>query len=211
RGDLGELIVWHELGHSYLTNALTLPQIIELYTQHEILFIHLQEFFADLTSAYHTSPRGIRAVLQARLDGLDAYDDDEPHTRAAPAIGALVVRDMLLNPDDWPSVHFPPKVLEQQVELNTIIYVYETWDRDWSVAEERRLRELVGAFVRREGDATFRRRGTLNLPGGGQFKLMVAEDRGLQAKRDQWTADRLKRLIDTGRADTLAADAKYEP
>ena len=145
RGDLAEVIVWHELGHNYLTNALKVAHVVDLYENHQVLYAHLQEFYADLTSLYHCSPRSVRAACQFRLQGLDYYDDDEEHNRGAHAIGSMLLMEMLNAPEAWPSVHFPPSVPAKQVELNTIIYVYEHWDPRWTVAETRRLREFVGA------------------------------------------------------------------
>jgi len=130
QGDLGEVIVWHELGHSYITNYLPMDQVIELYRQHALLFGHLQEFYADLTALYHASPHARRVTLMLRLDGLDHYDESEPHARASHAIGALVLHEVLAHPDAWPSFHFPPAVPKRQVELNSIIYLYEHMDPD---------------------------------------------------------------------------------
>ena len=44
-------------------------------------------------------------------------------------------------------MRFPPAVPRQQVELNTIIYIYEHWDPEWKIAEARALSELAGGFI----------------------------------------------------------------
>jgi hypothetical protein len=210
-GDLGELIVWHELGHCYITNYLPMDQVIALYQDHGMLFSHLQEFYADLTALYHTSPRARRAVLMFRLDGLDRYDESEEHDRASHAVGAIVLHEVLSNPDAWPSFHFPPAVPQQQVELNTIIYLYEHMDPQWSVAEARALRELAQSFIKRSGEKTLRSRGVLPLPNKLSMSLVAGQDHKLQAKRDQWVAQRLESLIASGRADTLEEGETYDP
>ncbi len=210
-GDLGEVIVWHELGHCYITNYLPMDHVIELYEQHGMLFSHLQEFYADLTALYHASPRACRVSLMLRLDGLDRYDESEPHARASHGIGALVLHEVLANPDDWPSFHFPPAVPDKQVELNTIIYLYEHMSPKWSLNEARALRDLAQDFISRSGEKTLRARGVMPLPNKHKFSLMAGQDHKYQAKRDTYVAERLQALIDSGRADTLEEGETYDP
>ncbi len=211
QGDLGEVIVWHELGHCFITNRLPVDHVIELYNQHEMLFSHLQEFYADLTSLHHASPRARRVTLMLRLSGLDRYDDSEQHARASHAIGSLVLFELLANPDDWPSFHFPPAVPKQQVELNTIIYLYEHMDPKWSVKEARALRELAGRFIKKSGEKTLRSRGMMPLPNKHKFSLMAGQDHKYQEARDAYVAERLEALIESGRADTLEEGETYDP
>jgi len=211
QGDLGEVIVWHELGHCYITNYLPMEHVIELYEQHAMLFGHLQEFYADLTALYHASPRARRVTLMLRLDGLDRYDESEEHARASHAIGALLLHSVLANPDDWPSFHFPPAVPQQQVELNTIIYLYEHMDPNWTIKEARALRELARSFIKKSGEKTLSARGVFPLPNKLKFSLMAGQDHKHQAKRDEYVARKLEALIESGRADTLEEDNEYDP
>lgn len=210
-GDLGEVIVWHELGHCYITNYLPMQQVLELYKNYKMLFNHLQEFYADLTALYHTSPKSRRVTLLLRLDGLDYYDDSEPHARASHAIGSLVLMEVINHPDDWPSMHFPPAVPKQQAELNTIIYLYEHMDPDWSVKEARALRELAGDFIKRSGELTLRHRGVLPLPNRLSFSLMAGQDHKYQTQRDEYVSKKLEQLIASGRADKLKEGETYDP
>jgi len=209
--DLAEVIVWHELGHNFMTGSLSVDVNVELYTNYRLLYSHLQEFFADLTALYHTSPKARRAVLQLRLNELDRYDEAGAHNRAAHGIGALLLADVLQNRDQWPSIHLPPVVPEQQPELNTIIYVYENWAKDWSLDEALRLRELAREFVRERGDKTFRAKGEFDVGNGTKFSLMVSQDRRHQARRDAWVSKQLASLIKQGKTDTLKEGETYEP
>ncbi len=210
-GDLGEVIVWHEMGHSYITNYLPLNHVVELYNDHAMLFSHLQEFYADITALYHASPRARRVTLMLRLEGMDRYDESEQHARASHALGALVLHEVLANPDDWPSFHLPPAVPKQQVELNTIIYMYEHMDPNWSLAEARALRELAQSFIKRSGEKTLRARGVLPLPDKLSFSLMAGQDHKRQAQRDEHVTQRLESLIASGRADKLEEGETYDP
>lgn len=209
-GDVAEVIAWHELGHNYVTTALPLDHAVALYTEHGLLFSHLQEFYADLTALHHASPRAKRIQLFIRLNGLDYYDAGQPHTRAGHGIGAILMVDMLNNPEAWPSVRFPPAVPEQQVELNTIIYVYENWKPDWTVTEVRRFTGLIEGFIKKQGDRTLRRKGEFNLPNRLKFDLMVAQDGKMQERRDAWIAKQLEGLIASGRADPMPEEG-YAP
>lgn len=209
-GDVAEVIAWHELGHNYVTTALPLEHVVTLYSEHQLLFSHLQEFYADLTALHHSSPRAKRIQLFIRLHGLDYYDAGQPHTRAGHGIGAILMVDMLNNPEAWPSVRFPPAVPGQQVELNTIIYVYENWETDWTVAEVRRFTGLIEGFIKKQGDRTLRRKGEFNLPNRLKFDLMVAQDGKMQQRRDAWIAKQLEGLIASGRADPMPEDG-YAP
>jgi len=210
-GELGEVIVWHELGHCYITNYLPMEHVVELYEQHAMLFSHLQEFYADLTAIQHASPKARRIAMILRLEGLDRYDDAEQHARASHAIGSMILFEALENPDDWPSLHFPPSIPSQQVELNTIIYLYEYMDPNWSVKEARALREMAGDFIKRYGEKTLRSKGMVTLPAKYKFSLMAGQDHEHQTGRDAYVAQKLKALIDSGRADTLTEDETYDP
>lgn len=210
-GDLGEVIVWHELGHCYITNYLPMDHVVELYENHAMLFHHLQEFYADVTAIQHSSPKARRFALILRLEGLDRYDDSQQHARASHAIGSMILFEVLKNPDDWPSMHFPPAVPKQQVELNTIIYLYEYMDPKWSVKEARALRELAGDYIKRYGEKTLRSRGMVTLPDKHKISLMAGQDHKLQAKRDDYVTKKLEALIESGRADTLAEGEEYDP
>jgi hypothetical protein len=57
-------------------------------------------------------------------------------------------------------------------------------DANWTLAEDRAMRELVHKVIATKGDAIFRGRGDVPLPNNLSFKLMVSEDRELQKKRD---------------------------
>ena len=209
-GDMAEVIAWHELGHNYVTTALPLDDAVKLYSEYTELFSHLQEFYADLTALHHASPKAKRIQLFIRLHGLDYYDAGQQHTRAGHGIGALLLVDMLNNPEAWPSVRFPPAVPEQQIELNTIIYVYENWRPDWTVTEVRRFTDLIDGFIKKQGDSTLRRKGQFNLPNRLKFELMVDQDRKMQDRRDAWVAKRLQALIASGRADPMPEEG-YAP
>ncbi|MEM6551865.1 MAG: hypothetical protein AAF750_07035 [Planctomycetota bacterium] len=211
QGDLAEVIVWHELGHNYLSAHFSIDQTITLYTQHEELYVTLQEFFADMTAVAHAGHHARRAAMQMRLFELDQYDDDAPHNRGSHGVGAIFIHDVLNHPDKWPSVRLPPAVPKQQIELNTIIYAYENWAADWSFAEAVRLQKLMQDYVKRNGETTFRRKGEITLPNRLEMQLMVSDDRDHQKERDAWVAKRLQQLIAQGRTDKLAEGETYDP
>ncbi len=210
-GDLAEVIVWHELGHNFLTGRLPVEVNVELYTDHLMLYTHLQEFFADLTAIQHCSPRARRAALQFRLHGLDYYDETSPHTRGAHGIGALLLVDVLSNPDKWPSIQLPPSVPAAQPELNTLIYIYENWKKDWTVEEALRLQNFAGEFVKKQGDKAFRAKGEFPLGNGTSYCLTVAQDREHQVKRDKWVSDTLAKLVVAGKTTKPDPAKPYKP
>ncbi len=201
RANVVEAIIWHELGHNYITKFLPLQHVITLYNEHHMLFTHLQEFYADMTTLYHASPRAALAMLWTRVSSLRYYSEAECHDRASHAIGALLLADMLSKPDKWPSIHFPPKVPESRIELNTLVYALDKLDPKWSIGEDQALRVMVKKFIFSQGEKVLRSRGTLVLPNRQSFKLMATDDRDLQVKRDAWVAGRLKAIIASGRAD----------
>jgi len=202
-GDLGEVIVWHELGHNYISLNLTLRQAMELYTQHRILFSHVQEFYADLTALRHCSPPAARTALMFRLRELSDYDERSAHTRAAHGLGALLLSEWLENPDDWPMVHFPPAVPAANAELETIKYIYEHFDPTWSAREYFALQDFIDRWAGRHGDRVLRGRGQMRLANDQVMMLTEPDDRDLQPKRDEWVAAKLRQIIDDGRADPL--------
>jgi len=204
KGDLGEVVVWHELGHNYISSFLPIRHVMELYTNHGLLYRTLQEFYADLTAVYHASPHARRAALLIRLDEIEANRESEPHTRAALGVGSLLLSEFLSAPQKWPSLHFPPKVPPSEPERNTILYVYRTMDKSWTLAEDRALRELVRKFTAAQGTLVLRKRGQVVLPNRLKFELMEPMDRKHQPQRDKWVSDRLEAIIKSGRADKKA-------
>ena len=201
QANLAEVIVWHELGHNYITLHLPVAQALELYQNHGMLFSHVQEFYADLTALRHCEPKAARTTLMFRLTEMYGHRDNEPHTRAAHGLAALMLVEWMENPDKWPMVHFPPKVPEKNVELETIKYVYENFDVKWSVEEYMALHDFIDGWVGRHGDRVLRGKGQIRLPNDLEMKLMVSDDREFQPKRDQWVAKKLEELIESGRAD----------
>ena len=91
KGDLGEVVVWHELGHNYVNSFLPIRHVMALYRHHSLLYRTLQEFYADLTAVYHSSPHARRAALLLRLDEIESNRESEPHTRAALGVGSLLL------------------------------------------------------------------------------------------------------------------------
>lgn len=210
-GDIAEVIVWHELGHNYMTEAISTKDNVTLYDRYSDLYSTLHEHYADLAAIYHGTPRSRKVAIQFRLDELDYYTRDSSHCRGAHGIGAIIIADMLTNPDKWPSVHFPPDVPKQQAELNTIIYIYEHLPAKWTAEEDIRLQELAETYVMKHGKRTFKSKGEFTLPSKLKFALMIGEDLGHQAKRDKWVIGKIEELIADGRADKLKEGETYNP
>lgn len=210
-GDIAEVIVWHELGHNHITETISTKDNVTLYDRYGDLYSTMHEYFADMAAIYHGTPRARKVAIQFRLDELDYYTKDSSHCRGAHGIGAIIIADMLSNPDAWPSVKFPPAVPKQQVEINTIIYVYENLPAKWTVAEDIRLQELAEEYVKKQGERTFKSKGEITLPNKLKYKLMIVDDRDLQPKRDEWVRGKLHELISSGRADKLAEGETYDP
>ena len=198
---MGEAIGWHELGHTYIENFLPLKHVMVLYENHERLYFHLQEFYADMTSLYHSSPGGRLALMFTRLDGMMRYDESEEHDRAGHAIGSLILANVMLSPKKWPSFHFPSKVPDKHIELNTLCYLYENIDTNWTITEDNALRALLKKFISANGSKVLRSKGAFPLPSRLSFMLMVSDDRPWQTKRDAWVKKKLEAMIKSGRAD----------
>ena len=210
-GDIAEVIVWHELGHNYMTEAISTKDNVTLYQNYSDLYSTLHEHFADLAAIYHGTPRARKVALQFRLEGLDYYTKDSSHCRGSHGIGSILIADMLSNPDKWPSVRFPPAIPEQQIEINTIIYIYENLPAMWTAEEDIRVQELAEKYVMKHGKRTFKSKGEFTLPSKQKFALMYGDDRENQSSRDEWVRGKLEELISEGRADKLAEGETYNP
>jgi len=202
---IGEAVAWHELGHNYISYFLPLKHVLILYENHSKLYFHLQEFYADMTSLYHSSPGGRLALMFIRLDGLHRYRESEEHDRAAHAIGSLILANVLTAPRKWPSFHFPPKVPDRDVELSAIRYLYEHIDTNWTLTEDKALRLIIKKFIAANGARVLRSKGMVALPSRIPVMLMVSDDRKHQVKRDAWVKKKLEDLIKSGRADKAPA------
>lgn len=204
-GTIGEAIAWHELGHNYISISLPLRHVILLYNEHTMLFHHLQEFYAELTALYHASPPARLFAMKLRSLGLALYDESEPHDRGcAHGCGALILSHVLKNPEQWPSFHFPGKVPESNIERNTILYMYRHIDPEWTLEEDRNMREFLHRWVMRNGEAALRSKGRVQLDNRLNYWVMANDDHEDQAKRDAWVKARLKALIKAGKADDPA-------
>ncbi|QDU32818.1 hypothetical protein KS4_08540 [Poriferisphaera corsica] len=208
-GNYVEVIVRHELGHNYITTRLPKEAVVELYRYHGEVYGVLQEFYADLTALRHSTPKAMRITCWARLFELDHGDKGESHYEASVAIGFLLLHEFMSHPDKWPSVHFPGEVPQEgDVMIETVKYVYEHWDKDWSLAEDIRLREFVYSYLKKNGEKVFRSKGTVTVSRGLGYAMMIANDYKLKAKRDKWISDQLKKLIASGRADKLPEEGE---
>jgi hypothetical protein len=205
KGDIGEVVVWHELGHLYMTSALRAESVIELYTKYRVLASHLQEFFADMTAIAHSSAHARRIAMVLRLDAIDPpfekYNEIEPHTRGSHAIGSMFLFEVLSNRAKWPDVHLPAAAPEGDVELQTIIYMYEHFNKQWTFEEDKALRDWATKTVREKGDRIFHSKGMIPLPDNNTFSLMEAQDREFQKKRNAWIKEKLTALIAKGEVD----------
>ncbi len=195
---LADSIIWHELGHNYISINLPLRHVVELYQNHMLLYVHVQEFYADMTALYHAGPKGRIATMLIRAAGLHYNRQEDPHTRAAQAIGALILTDVLANPQKWPSFNLPTEVPSEDIERNTIIHMYDNLSPSWTLEEDKQLRELVRKFIMTKGESVLRSRGQVALPNRMVFMLMTSEDRQHQARRDKWVASQLERHIKAG-------------
>jgi len=204
-GDLAEAIVWHELGHNYVTQSFPASQVMALYDNYSLLFSALQEYYADMTALYHCTPQGRKATLTLRVPDLRWNDVNDSHVRGAHAIGSWILATVLSDLSQWPSFHLPTKVADKEIERETILYMYQHIDPQYSLAEDRALREMIGKFMRTHGASVLRKKGTLSLPSGLEFKIMTAEDRQNQAQRDAWVKTQLEKAIASGQVTKYAA------
>jgi hypothetical protein len=212
-GDVAECIVWHELGHNYISEFLPLQHVVELYTKHLPMYMALQEFYADMTALYHSSPKARRVQLFIRTRGIRDGHVKDPHTRGGHAVGSLWLSNILANPTNvkkrWPTVHLPAEVDKDNAEIEAITYLYDHFDPDWTLAEDKQLREYLKRFLMTkkrgsrysQGEAVLRDRGTVTLPNGLEFKLLPWQDGEWQEKRNAWVYQQLRRAAEAGQTD----------
>ena len=210
QGDVAEAIVWHELGHNYVWSFLPLKHVMELYENHNMLFEHMEEFYAEMTALYHSSPLARRVTLLFRTELLDDYRESDAHTRMAHAIGAMILAEVLSKPGDWPSFRLPPKAPEKDIERRTIIYMYDNLDPNFTFAEDKALREYCMKFIRTRGDGVLRSKGEVPLASKIPFKLMIGDDRENQPKREAWVKQKLQEAIKAGLADKPLSEAEQK-
>ncbi len=197
-GDEAEAIIWHELGHNYVTLGFDRNQLYDFYMKYRILYNSLQEFYADTTALYHCSPPGRKATLLIRISGLSWNEVNDPHVRGSMGIGSYLLANILSDPAKWPSFHLPTTVPEADPERKCILYMYEHLDPGYTLDEDRNLRELMGNLFRKQGASIFRSKGTISLPNKLEYKITPSEDRDAQVKRDTWVATELKKAIASG-------------
>jgi len=203
-GHMAEAIVWHEMGHNYVSITLPLKHVLQMYMKHHLLYSHLQELFAEVTCLYHASPPARLFMLKMRQVNLRDYyyDDSEAHDRSCShAVGAMILAKVLSNKELWPSFHMPGKMPEENIERSVIYYMYSKLPKQLTLKEDKMLREYMGKWARTRGNATLKRKGKATLEGGQTFALMGTSDRSYQKKRDAWVKTKLAALIKAGKTD----------
>ena len=183
-GDEAEVHIWQLLGHSYMPVTLPARTVATLYNDHRHVFDHVQYFYATATGVYHSSPRARRAAMLIAMNGLKGYGGDEAYLRSCCAISSLFVATVLADPAKWPSVPLPDKPPAGGAERKTAMHMLEKLSPEWTLAEDRALREAVRAL---------RSRGRVQLPNKTVFMLMKPDDAAAQAQRNAWVRKQLEK------------------
>ena len=196
KGHVGEAIVWYELGRNYVPTFIPVKQAVFLYQKQATMFSHVQEFLAGMSSLYHSSPKARLASLFMQIDPLKKNEDGSAYTRAGHAVGAIILARVLMEPGQWPGFKLPTEVPKTMAEHSTILYVYNHVDSEWSLAEDKALRDLAKIFILTRGKTILKSKGVIVLPNKLPMKLMATHDREAQRMRDAWVAEKLKSIIE---------------
>ncbi len=186
-----EFDVWRNLGYNYLLVTVPAPALVKMHTEQEFLYNHLQDFFARMTALYYSSPRARLAGLIKGGLVLDAQGVAESTKRSHYAISVVVMNHVLEDPGKWPSFSLPLEKARKDPELTVVKYLLENLGENWTLAEDRALREIVGDFMRATGGHVYRTGGEVPLPNGHAIKLIRLEDTALQQRRDEWIVKKL--------------------
>jgi hypothetical protein len=203
-GHMAEAIIWHEMGHNYVSITLPLKHVLRMYVKHQLLYSHLQELFAEVTCLYHASPPARLFMLKMRQINLRDryYDDSEAHDRSCShAVGSLILAKVMMKKELWPSFHLPGKMPEEDIERSVIYYMYSKLPKQLTLKEDKMLREYMGKWARAHGSATLRSKGKAKLENRQTFSLMGTDDRSNQKKRDTWVKTKLAALIKAKQTD----------
>jgi len=196
RGDIGEVIVWRQLGQGYITVSLPIKTILALYRENRHLYQHLQAFYSNLTSMYHCSPKGRRAGMLLHASTLQGNASaSEASMRSCRAIASLFAAIVLDDTSKWPSVKLPYSTPEENVEKKASEYILANFEPTWTLDEDRAFRTALRSFFRTNGERALKNRGKLMLPNHTVFMLMEPDDRTFQAQRDQWVAKQLAKAV----------------
>jgi hypothetical protein len=201
---MAEAIVWHEMGHNYVSITLPLKHVLRMYVKHRMLYSHLQELFAEVTCLYHASPPARLFMLKMRQINLRDryYDDSRAHDRSCShAVGSLILAKVMAKKELWPSFHMPGKVPEKNIERNVIYYMYSKLPKRLTLAEDKMLREYMSKWAKAHGSATLRSKGKAKLDNRQTFALMGTDDRSHQKKRNAWVKKKLAALIKAKQTD----------
>ena len=195
-GDMGEVVVWQQLGLSYISAFLPTNTLVTLYKENRHLYEHLQAFYGNLTGLYHCSPKARRLGMLLHGDILAGNrESSEGGVRACRAISAMFTSMVLADPKKWPSINLPFSVPPENIEAKTGAYLYSNVEPTWTVAEDKAFRDAVRDMFRNNGDRALRNRGAILLPNRMGFMLMEPDDRQLKVKREAWIKARLEKAI----------------
>jgi hypothetical protein len=195
RGDVGEVVVWRQLGLGYITTLMPPDTLLNMYQENQLFYSHLQSFFAELTCIYHCSPRARKnAILVHGTSIREPAGNAEGYIRSCRAISAMFLSILLEDPKKWPSIQLPDTIPDEAVEKNVAVYVDSNILPSWTVEEDRAFREAIKEFFHANGDRALKQRGKLLLPNKLTFMLMEPDDRAFQDKRDAWVKEKLQKL-----------------
>jgi len=194
RGDVGEVVVWQQLGRVHFMASLPVKVIRRLYAENKHLVAHLEWYHAGVTGLYHCSPKARRVTMLLHCSTLQGNSSSsEAYLRSCRALAALFTALVLEDPSKWPSVTLPYTTPEQEIEKSVSTYLYANVSPKWTLAEDRAFRTAVQTFYRANADCVLKNRGKLMLPNHLPFMLMEPDDREHQAKRDEWIKKQLEK------------------
>jgi hypothetical protein len=194
RGDIGEVVVWRDLGSGYIMTLLPAEAILTMAKDNQLLFLHLQSFYAELTTLYHCSPKARRTAMLLHGTAIrEPANNGEGYIRACRAISSMFLTMVLEDPKKWPSIHLPDRVPDEAIEKTVGTLAYLGVSPNWTVEEDRLFREAIKDLLHANGDRAIKQRGKVLLPNKLPFMLMEPDDRPFQDKRDAWVKEKMQK------------------
>jgi hypothetical protein len=194
QGDMAEIGIWGTLSGAALMASIpiqTLGPIFQNPTDKEA-FQRYELFQSQLAVVCHGSPRSRHAGMVIFFSGFMKKYGANPSATTRRAIGSMFLAELLADPAKWPSIRMPDSLPADNAEAVLGEHCIGQIDRNWTLAEDRALREAALAYNKANGRDAMRT-GKIVLPNKLATMLDVEKDAKTKAERDAWVMSRFEK------------------
>lgn len=188
QGDMADMSLWINLSTAALMASFSMETLSAVFSneQDKATFQRYQLFHGQLAALYHSSPRARHAGMVIYFSGFMKKYGTGATAGTRRAIGSMFLADLLADPSRWPSIHLPSSLPPDNAEGALAEHCIGQIDRNWTLAEDRALRDAALAFYKANVGKQVLKTGKITLPNKLAAMLEPDKDGPFKTQRDAW-------------------------